>query len=154
MSRFKDDKPREVPAVSTASLPDVVFMLLFFFMTVTSMRETELKVRVFVPAASEGVKLERKSLASNIYVGVPLPELQAMLGTEPRIQLNDSFATISDIQTYIASEREARDESERPFLTTVLKVDENVRMGIVTDIKQELRRANALKISYNSRKVD
>ena len=154
MSRFKDDKPREVPAVSTASLPDVVFMLLFFFMTVTSMRETELKVKVYVPAASEGVKLERKSLASNIYVGVPLPELQRMLGTEPRIQLNDSFATISDIQTYIASEREARDESERPFLTTVMKVDENVRMGIVTDIKQELRRANALKISYNSRKVD
>ncbi len=154
MSKFsRKGKSKGTPPISTASLPDIVFMLLFFFMTVTSMRETELKIKVTVPGATEGTKLERKSLASNIYVGVPIISLQAMLGTEPRIQLNDSFATVSDIQSYIASEREARDEAERPFLTTVLKIDENVRMGIVTDIKQELRKANALKISYNTRKV-
>ena len=117
------------------------------------MRETELKIRVTVPAASEGTKLEKKSLASNIYVGVPIRSYQDLFGTEPRVQLNDAFATIPEIQTYIASEREARDEAERPFMTTVLKIDETVKMGIVTDIKQELRKANALKISYNTRKV-
>ncbi len=153
MSKFsRKGKSKNTPAISTASLPDIVFMLLFFFMVTTTMRETELKIKVTVPNASEGTKLEKKSLASNIYVGVPLKSFQNLLGTEPRVQLNDNFATIQDIQTYIASEREARNEAERPFMTTVLKVDQDVRMGIVTDIKQELRKANALKISYNTRK--
>ncbi|MDD2562738.1 MAG: biopolymer transporter ExbD [Salinivirgaceae bacterium] len=154
MSKFvRKGKSKGTPAISTASLPDIVFMLLFFFMISTTMRETELKIRVTVPAATEGTKLEKKSLASNIYVGVPIRSYQELFGTEPRVQLNDAFATIPEIQTYIASEREARDEAERPFMTTVLKIDESVKMGIVTDIKQELRRANALKISYNTRKV-
>ena len=152
MSKFRrKEGSKEVPPISTASLPDIIFMLIFFFMVTTTMRETELKIQVTVPNASEGTKLERKSLASNIYVGTPIRVYQKLYGTEPRVQLNDDFATIQDIQTYIASEREARNESERPFMTTVLKIDENIRMGIVTDIKQELRRANALKISYNTR---
>ena len=153
MSKFaRKGKSKGTPAISTASLPDIVFMLLFFFMVTTTMRETELKIKVVVPMASEGTKLEKKSLASNIFVGTPTRSYQGLFGTEPRIQLNDAFSTIEEIQTYIASEREARDESERPFMTTVIKADENVRMGIVTDIKQELRKANALKISYNTRK--
>lgn len=154
MSKFnRKGKSKGTPAISTASLPDIVFMLLFFFMVSTTMRETELKIKVTVPQASEGTKLEKKSLASNIHVGTPIRSYQTLFGTEPRIQLNDAFATIPEIQTYIASEREARNEAERPFMTTVLKIDESVKMGIVTDIKQELRKANALKISYNTRKV-
>lgn len=153
MSKFnRKGKSKGTPGISTASLPDIVFMLLFFFMVSTTMRETELKIKVTVPKASEGTKLEKKSLASNIYVGVPTRSYQALFGTEPRVQLNDMFASVQDIQTYIASEREARNEAERPFMTTVMKVDETVKMGIVTDIKQELRKANALKISYNTRK--
>ncbi len=153
MSKFRrKGKSKGTPGISTASLPDIVFMLLFFFMVSTTMRETELKIKVTVPQASEGTKLEKKSLASNIYVGVPTRSYQNLFGTEPRVQLNDMFASVQDIQTYIASEREARNEAERPFMTTVMKVDENVKMGIVTDIKQELRKANALKISYNTRK--
>lgn len=152
MAKFRKKGNKETPAISTASLPDIVFMLLFFFMVSTTMRETELKIKVNVPVASEGTKLEKKSLASNIFVGVPTRSFQDLFGTEPRIQLNDAFATVTDIQSYIASERESRAEAERPFMTTVLKVDEDVRMSIVTDIKQELRRANALKISYNTRK--
>jgi biopolymer transport protein ExbD len=153
MSKFnRKGKSKGTPGISTASLPDIVFMLLFFFMVSTTMRETELKIKVTVPMATEGVKLEKKSLASNIYVGTPTRSYQGLFGTEPRVQLNDMFASVQDIQTYIASEREARNEAERPFMTTVMKVDENVKMGIVTDIKQELRKANALKISYNTRK--
>lgn len=152
MAKFSKHSKKNVPGISTASLPDIVFMLLFFFMVSTSMRETELKIKVSVPTASQGTKLERKSLASNIYVGIPLGKYQSLFGTEPRIQLNDAFASVRDIPAYIASEREARSESERPLMTTVLKIDQDVKMGIVTDIKQELRKANALKISYNTKK--
>ena len=79
-------------------------------------------------------------------------ENQKIFGVAPRIQLNDQFANVSDIQDYIAAEREARPEEERPFMVTSLKVDENTKMGIVSDIKQELRKAAALHINYSARK--
>lgn len=143
-----------MPPISTASLPDIVFMLLFFFMVSTTMREVTLMVKVTVPAATELSKLEKKSLVSYIYVGTPHNQYQRVFGSEPRIQLNDQFARVSDIQDYITSEREARDEAEVPFMITSLKVDEYTKMGIVTDIKQELRKASALHINYSSRKKE
>lgn len=127
-------------------------MLLFFFMVTTTMREVTYKVSVNLPTATEIKKLEKKSLVSYIYVGEPLPIYRTTYGIAPRIQLNDQFATVSDIQSYIAAEREARAEEERPQMITSLKVDENTGMGIVTDIKQELRKASALNIVYSSRK--
>lgn len=154
MAKFERKGKGGMPGISTASLPDIVFMLLFFFMVATVMRETELKVRVRVPAATQIKKLERKSLVSYIYIGEPQKKFQSMFGTEPRIQLNDQFAKVKDIRQFITSEREARDENEVPFMTTSLKVDENVKMGIVTDIKQELRKASALKINYSSKKAE
>jgi biopolymer transport protein ExbD len=152
MSKFRKDDKKELPPISTASLPDIVFMLLFFFMVSTTMREVTLMVKVRVPEATELSKLEKKSLVSYIYVGTPLPQYQRVFGSEPRIQLNDQFAKVSDIPDYITAEREARDEAEVPFMVTSLKVDEYTKMGIVSDIKQELRKAAALHINYSARK--
>ena len=140
------------PQISTASLPDIVFMLLFFFMVTTVMREVSLKVRVLPPEATEVKKLEKKSLVSYIYIGPPIKALVEAYGTEPRIQLNDAYATISDLSEFIVAEREARDEKEVPFMTTSLKVDKETKMGIITDVKQELRELNALKINYSTKK--
>lgn len=152
MGKFKQKTKGGTPKISTASLPDVIFMLLFFFMVTTVMRDVELKVKLKIPAEiSEAKKIEKKSLVSYIYVGEPRPQFQKIFGTEPRIQLNDAFAKLSDIQAFIEKERAARPESDVPFLTTSLKVDINTKMGIVTDLKQELRKANALKINYSGR---
>lgn len=154
MSRFKRKGKGEMPAISTASLPDIVFMLLFFFMVSTTLRETTLMVSSRLPSATEVAKLEKKSLVSYIYVGPPIRSFQGLYGTEPRIQLNDSFKSLDDIRDFISSERDAMGESDRPLLTTSLKVDEEARMGIVTDIKQELRKASALKINYAAKKIE
>lgn len=129
-------------------------MLLFFFMVTTVMREVTLKVENQPPKATEVNKLERKSLVSYIYVGKPIEKLQSTFGTEPRIQLNDAFASKEDIIAFVEVERESRDEAERPLITFSLKVDKDATMGIVTDIKQELRKANALKINYSTPKTD
>ncbi len=145
MSRFRKEGKKAVPGVSTASLPDIIFMLLFFFMVTTVMRETELLVKVNPSSAKEVQKLEKKNLVSFIYIGEPT---QTKLGTNTRIQLNDAFGTVSDIPNFVALEREARDEVDRKFLTTSLKVDKATKMGIVTDIKQELRKVGAFKINY------
>ena len=148
MAKFKKDGKRETPAISTASLPDIVFMLLFFFMVSTTMREVSLMVANAMPQANETVKLEKKSLVSNIYVGKPTDHYQGAYGTEPRIQLNDKFATIAELQAFVASERDARKEEDRNSITNNLKIDRNVTMGIITDIKQELRKANSLRVNY------
>jgi len=152
MSKFRKDDKKDLPAISTASLPDVVFMLLFFFMATTSMREVSLKVHISLPQATELSKLEKKSLVSYIYIGEPIAQYQKTFGKASRIQLNDVFANVEDIQEYAIAEREARAEEERPFMITSLKVDENTKMGIVNDVKQELRKAAALHINYSSRK--
>lgn len=154
MAKFRKEGSKETPALSTASLPDIVFMLLFFFMVSTSMREVSLMVNITLPQATEVTKLEKKSLVSYIYIGPPLKQFTALYGTEPRIQLNDAFKKLDDIRDFVASERDKLNEAEKAFLTISLKVDENTRMGIVTDLKQELRKASALKISYASRKAE
>ena len=153
MAVMKKDGKKGLPAISTSSLPDIIFMLLFFFMVTTTMRETELFVELHLPSATEIQKLEKKSSVSYIYVGPPVRQRRAQFGTAPRIQLNDAYKTASEIGEFIAAERDKLSEADRPFMTVSLKVDENIRMGIVTDIKQELRKANALKINYIAQKT-
>ena len=155
MSKFGgSNSKKDVPGITSGSLSDIVFMLLFFFMVTTQMRETENKVMVKLPEASEVVKLERKDLASYINIGPPTRILQAKFGTEARIQLNDDFKTIEDIRDFIAAERESMSEADRSLMTTVIKGDMDVRMGIISDVKQELRRCSALKIMYQARKAE
>jgi biopolymer transport protein ExbD len=153
-SKFRKKKEGGTPAISTASLPDIVFMLLFFFMVATVMRDTNKLVNVTLPYASEVQKLEKKQLVSNIFVGVPIEKYQKKYGKEPRIQLNDKFATIEDIQPFILAERNARREELRPLMITSIKADKDVNMGIIADIKEKLREVNALKVNYATRKGD
>jgi biopolymer transport protein ExbD len=153
MSKFRKDTGKDTPGISTASLPDIVFMLLFFFMVTTVMRETTIMVKQSMPSATEIKKLEKKSLVSYVYVGAPVERMQGTYGTKARIQLNDAFATIDDIPQFINAERTSRDEKEVPFMTTSIKADQSTKMGIVTDLKQELRKVNALKINYSTRKL-
>ncbi len=151
MARFKKAGGRAVPGINTGSMSDIIFMFLFFFMVITTIRTTTLLVKIMPPKATEVQKLEKKSLVSFIYIGKPL---NAELGTESRIQLNDSYATVASIQAFVAAERQSRNEFDRKLLTTSLKVDADTRMGIVTDVKQELRKASAFKINYSTSKLN
>ena len=153
MGKFSKKKDSGTPAISTASLPDIVFMLLFFFMVATVMRENgERKVTVRMPSADQVKKIEKKGLVSFIYVGTPIKKYQAKYGKEPRIQLDDAFANVSDVGPFVLKERAAKREEEKPLMITSIKADENVGMGIITDIKEELRKVNALKVNYSTRK--
>jgi len=150
MSKFNNKKKGELPAVNTASLPDIVFMLLFF-MVATVMRDNELKIKNELPAANQVEKLDKKDLVMYIYIGKPNDGFRDQFGEEARIQLNDKFAEVGDVPAFIYSERESKREELIPFLTTALKVDKDASMGVVGDVKQELRKANALKINYTTR---
>lgn len=144
----------ELPAISTASLPDIVFMLLFFFMVATEMRQNTLKIANELPVANQVEKLDKKNPVSYIYIGKPSENYVARFGTEARIQLNDDFADVQEIIPFINQERALLREELIPYLTVSLKVDKKSNMGIVGDVKQELRKANALKINYSTGKGD
>jgi biopolymer transport protein ExbD len=151
MSKFKKKKGGDLPAISTASLPDIVFMLLFFFMVATVMRDSTLMVTNTLPAADQVQKLDKKDRIIYIYAGKPSSRYQDKYGTQARIQLNDKFATVEEVGAFILAERAAKREELQNVLTTALKVDGETKMGLVSDIKQELRKVNALKLNYTTR---
>ncbi|AOW21453.1 ExbD/TolR family protein [Urechidicola croceus] len=147
MSKFSKKK-KGMPAINTASLPDIVFMLLFFFMVATTMRETSVMVKQQLPTATEVKKLEDKRLISTIYVGEA--EDQKKYGEGDKIQLNDKIADVSQVRNFIFSQREPIPEDERDYMTTLIKADIKSNVGTINDIKKELREINALKVTYST----
>ena len=146
MSKFKKKEKREVPQPPSGSLSDIVFMLLFFFMVTTTMRSTDPLVETKTPTATEVDKLERKDLTPTISVGVPK---NSAAGSAPRIQLDDAMAdSHTEINRFIKGRLDKMNESDQKQMRVAIKADKEVRMGIITDIKQELRRSGALKIMY------
>ncbi len=152
MSKFKKKKDGGLPPVNTAALPDIVFMLLFFFMTVTVMKDNTLKIKQQLPSADQLHTLDKKDPVIYIYAGEPLDQFKAKWGSSAKIQLNDSFKEVTDIAQYILSERADFRQDQQNKITTALKVDGETNMGLISDIKQELRDVNALKINYIANK--
>ena len=147
MAKFgkKSSTSQDIP---TAALPDIIFMLLFFFMVTTVLRETDILVKQQLPRAVQLTKLERKSLVSYIYIGEP--KQINLYGKEPKIQVNDVFVEVSDIVQFVNQEKDKLNEAERDQITMSMKVDVDSKMGIVSDVQQELREANARKVLYSS----
>ena len=152
MSKFKKKKDGGVPAISTASLPDIVFMLLFFFMVATVMKDNDLKIQNNLPKADQVTKLEKNDRVIFIFAGKPHEKYRKQYGEGARIQLNDRLSSVSDIRNFILAERAARDPELEKVLTTSLKIDKDAKMGLVGEIKQELRKMDALKINYTTTK--
>ena len=150
MGKFNRGGKKGMPELNTSSLPDLIFTMLFFFMIVTTMREVTLMVQFRTPQATELEKLEKKSLVTFIYIGKPTKELQAKMGEETRIQLNDRFADVNEVGDYIYQERENMKESDQPFMQVSIKADKETKMGIITDVKQALRQSYALNINYSA----
>lgn len=152
MSRFNKNGKRDVPEMNTSSLPDLIFTILFFFMMVTTIREVTLKVKIEKPTGTQLEKLARKSCTSFIYIGKPTDALKSQYGDGTRIQLNDKYAEVPEVYDFVMEDRNELTEADKPFYTISLKVDKETPMGIITDVKQALRKAYALKIVYSANK--
>jgi biopolymer transport protein ExbD len=152
MAKFATKRASTAPTISTASLPDIIFILLFFFMVVVKLRETNLKLKSVTPYATELTKLEKKSLVNTMYIGRPTSAFQAQYGTKPRLQLNDKIADLVEIPIFLERHKVKVPESQRPGITTSMKIDGDVTMGFVSDVKVELRKAGQLKLNYSAKK--
>lgn len=152
MAKFKK-KSNTSQDIPTAALPDIIFMLLFFFMVTTVLRESTILVKQSIPKATQLRKLEQKKLVSYLYVGKPNDTRK--FGLEPKIQANDVFIEVDGIIQFIEEEKSKLAEVERDQITISLKVDDETKMGIIADIQEKMRDANARKLMYAaSRRAD
>jgi biopolymer transport protein ExbD len=156
MSMFRRHRRHDVPALNTASLPDLIFTVLFFFMIVTHMRQVTLKVQYQVPTGTELTKLTKKSAVTYIYIGARSEEQGARSGEQGArsgdsfIQMNDKLVSVDEIQDYVIAERNTMSPEDASAMTVSIKADRMVPVGIITDVKQSLRKVNALRINYSA----
>ncbi len=149
MSLFRHAN-HEVPGLNTASLPDLIFTVLFFFMIVTHMRKVTLKVKYRVPEGTELTRLTKKSAVTYIYIGRPADRMGRQTSDDSRIQINDKYADVPAVTDYVATERGNMQPEDARNMTVSVKADRHTPMGLITDVKQALRRANALKVNYSA----
>ena len=110
MAKFNKKKSDEVPPISTASLPDIIFMLLFFFMTVTQTKDGEIKVANDIPSANQVQKLDKKDPVIYVYAGEPLQRYQDKFGKNAKLQINDVFVDVDQVGTPILKYKEGLQE--------------------------------------------
>ena len=149
MSLFRR-RVREVPQLNTASLPDLIFTVLFFFVTVTHMRQVTLKVKFRVPEGTELTKLAKKSAVAYIYIGKPTSEMKGKAGSATRVQVNDKLVDIPSVTDYVAEERNGMSPEDARAMSVSIKADRATEMGIITDVKQAIRQAGVQRISYSA----
>ena len=150
MSRFRQRRKHDVPGLNLAAMPDLIFTVLFFFMIVTHMRDVTPKVHLQVPEGTELEKGSRKAGIVYLFIGKPVDAQGDVVGDESRIQLNDHYVTLSEIGAAIEQERSLMSDDARQHMVVSIRADRATEMGLINDVKQELRKAGALHINYSA----
>lgn len=132
--KFEKRRANTKQEIPTTSMPDIVFMLLMFFMCVTTMREVDVLVNFKLPEAKAIEKIESKRLVSYIWVG-----------KDKKMQINDSLVKLEEVQNIMYEKKQSL-----PEIIVSLRVDQGTDMGLVTDIQQALRKAYCLRINYSA----
>lgn len=146
MKIFKAKHSNREATISTAALPDIIFMLLFFFMVTTVLRKSDENLKYKIPTAEQLKQIEQKSLITQISIGIP--KESSKYGSEPRIEAEGKLITVKDIVPFIMKEKDELPTYNRDQIIILLKADEDVPMGIISDVKQELKKANARRIVF------
>ena len=141
-----------MPGLNLASMPDLIFTVLFFFMIVTHMRDVDPKVQYNVPQGTELTKEVNKTGLVYIFIGKPVDAQGRILSDETRIQMGNRYVTLAEIGSEIAKERDKMSDDARERLTVSIRADRDTEMGIINDVKQELRKGGALNINYSAEK--
>lgn len=169
---------REVPILNTASLPDLIFTVLFFFMIVTHMRTTTSKVKYALPQGTELKRLVKKSAVTYIYIGRDMPKTTRETSTvvshntssavSPntssassmdvsayKVQLNNRVGTIGEVASFVANEKKRMNPDDQVKMTVSIKADRSTPMYVINAVKRAVRAGGATRINYSAeRKSD
>ncbi|MGB3467375.1 MAG: biopolymer transporter ExbD [Cyclobacteriaceae bacterium] len=147
MSRFSRKTGRKDSKISTASLPDIVFMMLFFFMVSATIRSEDKIVETTVPQAKELTAAEQRSMIKELRIGKPLDK---KLGETFRIADGDRIIPLEQLSYWVNMKRDEMPEQHKSQMVVLLRADKSVDMGIISDVQQELRKSNARKVLYRT----
>lgn len=153
MALIGKKKKKGTPEVSTASLPDIIFTLLFFFMVSAKVKDSSLKVQHSMPKAVEAKKLTSADKVSTIHIGKAMPKYREIYGSEPQIQLNDQISDVEDIQPWVLNKVQELPRSIRGKFLVNIKADGKVPYKLIDEVKTELRKADALRVNYDSKSL-
>lgn len=145
-------RSHDIPELNTASLPDLIFTILFFFMLVTHMRKVAVKVKYQVPQGTELTKLVKKTTITYLYIGKPMNEIGQLAGDSLCIQMNDKLVDVAKIKSYLMKERATMSAEDKKQMSVSIRADKETPMGRIIDIKQSLREANVLNVNYAATK--
>ena len=135
-------REREVPGLNTAALPDLIFTVLFFFMIVTHMRQSDVKVQYQVPQGTELNRLASKSTAQYVYIGT------TDNGRQTTIQLNNKIVTVDELRDELMRVRQQMSDEDQERMVVSIRADRKTPMGVIADVKRALREAGALRVNY------
>ncbi|WP_109830241.1 ExbD/TolR family protein [Reichenbachiella versicolor] len=138
---------KSVAEISTASMPDIVFLLLFFFMVSATIKREDNQLDVSVPQAHAVTQVNKKFLVKELHIGYPTDLNQ---GSTPKILNGKQILQLSNISQWIQEQRSTLDEVYHDQMIIMLKADKNVDMGIIGDIQTELRKNNARKVMFRT----
>ena len=139
-------KHHSVPRLNMASMPDLIFTVLFFFMIVTHMRSETPIMKIEVPQGTELTKPQHRRYITNLYIG---SDKQG----NSRIQIGNTIIPVEQVGTAVQTLRNRINDDDRPYYVVSIRADKNTPMGVITDVKEELRRVGALKIRYNATEI-
>lgn len=142
-----------VPSLNVASMPDLIFTVLFFFMIVTHMRNDEVQVRLQVPEGNEVRKLANKSSVVNIYIGRQVNKETGRQGEDWLVQLNGDLVKPEELPARIEQIRATMSPELAERLTVSLRADRHTPMGIIQDVKKALQQSYALRINYSATEI-
>ena len=142
MLKIRQHKQRRVPSLNMTSMPDLIFTVLFFFMIVTHMRRETPLMDIKTPDGKELTKASNRRTMVNLYIGTDKEGI-------PAIQIGDKIIPKEKVGSVISSMRTGYNDDDAALFTVNIKADKSTPMGIVTDVKQSLRKAGATNIRYN-----
>src|SRR5210317_1866813 len=119
MKVFRTKHSNREASISTAALPDIIFMLLFFFMVTTVLRKSDENLKYKIPTAEQLKDIEQKSLVTQISIGIPKEATR--FGSEARIEADGRFMEVKDIVPFVMKEKDKLPSYSRDQIIILLK---------------------------------
>lgn len=144
--QLNSKRKRNVPELNTSALPDLIFTVLFFFMIVTYMRQTDVNMNVAIPSGNELQKLQKRYAVTYLYIGYDTDGTILM-------QLDKEATDITSLANALQKKRSRLPDDEKQYLTVSVKADKKIPAKVIGDVKAVLRKTNVLRISYTATEI-
>lgn len=155
MSKFRKNKRPEIPGITTASLSDLVFTLLFFFIILSNISDETLNVKVKYeePVATEYDIADKQAPYIYIYAGQAIDESLQDKNPNTVIQVNDQLVVVPELKSHFQQLKSGFSATEQARIIASIRADKDTPMQVIQDIETALREAKILKVNYTIRNI-